>query len=237
MTISTNCMKKKLIFYLLILSSYTNVTAQSDNIFIEFNYNTFFHSSLKSFQDEFVADITEVDVKQNNRFPSNIGLTIGYHLNSINTDLFFGFTNTGGKISYSDYSGTIRLTQPLNGYYLGGIYHIPLVEKDKQHLSLGLKGVIIFSSLNIISYNELLNEITEQEINLNAIDFGGGVSLIYQYPISFVLLRASLGFDLVYGNKLFFSDNKNTFIENNSGKPVRTGWSGVRVGLGIAIPF
>lgn len=81
-------MKKKILFPLLVLCFCAISTAQRDNVFAEINYNTFLHGSLKSFQEEFVEDITQVDVREDDRFPSNFGFTAGYHLGRIKTDFF-----------------------------------------------------------------------------------------------------------------------------------------------------
>ena len=208
---------------------------QGGNIFVEANYNTFSHGSLKEFQQEFVDDVPEVDLRINDDFPSNFGFTVGYRIDPVNISIFGSFNSTGGKISYSDYSGTIRLTQPLNGYTFGGVYEIYL--GNQNNLSLGLKGFSTYSSLKIISFNEIANSTDRQELKLHSIDYGIGASLIYEYPVGFITLRASAGFDFVLGGKLFFNDEDNLYVENNNGDPVRTGWTGLRTGIGVAIPL
>lgn len=212
--------------------------AQSGKLFFEFNYNTFSHGSLKNFQEEFVNDITEVDVQVNDNFPANYGLTIGYKISSINTSIFGSYTNTGGKISYSDFSGIIRLTQPLKGYTLGGIYEFELLEtKNKGELILGAKGFATYSTLDIVSFNEINDSGGTETISTSSIDLGAGIVLIYEYPISIIRLRASVGFDVVFGGKQFLNEDRDFFIEDNSGGPVRTGWTGARLGIGVSIPF
>lgn len=211
---------------------------QKGALFAEFNYNTFSHSSLKNFQEEFVADIQEVDIRVNDNFPSNFGFTVGYRIPRINTSIFGSYTTTGGKISYSDFSGTIRLTQPLKGYTAGGIYEIKLLKApDKNHLSLGFRGFLTFSTLDIVSFNDLNGNQSTEIIGTSSFDFGGGASLIYEYPISIIKIRATLGFDVVLGGKQFLDGDRDFFIEDNSGDPVRTEWTGLRAGLGIAVPL
>lgn len=212
--------------------------AQSGKLFFEFNYNTFFHGSLKNFQEEFVNDVTEVDVRINDNFPSNYGFTIGYKINSINTSIFGSYTNTGGKISYSDFSSTIRLTQPLTGYTLGGIYEFALLgDKNTGELMLGAKGFASYSTLDIVSFNEINGSGETETISTSSFDLGAGVGVIYEYPISIIRLRASVGFDVVFGGKQFLKEDRDFFIEDNSGSPVRTGWTGARLGIGASIPL
>lgn len=212
--------------------------AQSGKLFFEFNYNTFSHGSLKSFQKEFVNDIAEVDVQVNDNFPSNYGLTIGYKISSINTSIFGSYTNTGGKISYSDFSGKIRLTQPLTGFTLGCIYEFDLLgAKNSGELILGAKGFATHSTLDVVSFNEINGSDVTETISTSSLDLGAGISLIYEYPVSIIRFRASVGFDLVFGGKQFLNEDRDFFIEDNSGSPVRTGWTGSRLGIGASIPF
>ena len=221
---------------MLFLAHSTN--AQNDKFFLEFNYNTFSHKSLKNFQEEFVNDISEVDMQVNDNFPSNFGFTLGYKISSINTSIFGSYTNTGGKVSYSDYSGIIRLTQPLRGYTLGGIYEYELLGKQNSgQLSIGVKGFTTYSTLDITSFNEINGNGGTETISTSSIDYGAGVGLIYEYPISIIMVRASVGFDVVLGGKQFLKDDGDFFIEDNSGSPVRTNWTGFRVGIGVSIPI
>lgn len=230
-------MRQSFIFIFVLLTVNTTL-AQRDYIFGELNFNTFGHSSLKEFQEEFAADLAEVPVRTNDNFPANFGFTIGYHIKVLNTSFFGAYNTTGGKISYSDFSGIIRLTQPLNGYTIGGIYHLDILEDTgEQSLKVGFKGSVTYSALNIQSYDEQGNIDSAEEIKLGSIDPGIGVSLIYEYPLGFIRLRATVGFDAVFGGKLLFNENREVFVENNAGKPVRTGWTGVRTGVGVAVPF
>lgn len=223
------------VFFLLTLNI---AWAQNGTIYGEINFNSFGHSSLKKFQQEFVKDIPDVPVQVNDNFPANLGFTIGYHNNKLNTSFFGAYNTTGGKISYSDFSGIIRLTQPLKGYTIGGIYQFDIFNNSSSHsFKVGFKASATYSTLNIQSYDEEGNIKKDEEVKLSSIDPGIGVNLIYEYPISFIRLRATIGFDAVFGGKLLFNENRELFIENDAGNPVRTGWTGVRTGLGIAVPF
>lgn len=215
------------------------IHAQKNQLYAEFNYNTFMHDNLKSFQEEFVADVTVVQLVKNDEFPANIGFTVGYTVNEIHTSFFVSYTSTGGKVSYSDYSGIIRLTQAVSGITVGGEYLVDLDKKNtiKGDFNLGLRGFLTFSNLEIESTSGLINTLEESSMGFRAIDFGVGVRAIYEYPVAFFSLRLSLGFDAVLGGKYVFKENPEFHLENNFGKPVKNGWSGLRSGLGISIPL
>ncbi len=212
---------------------------QEDRFFAELNYNTFSHSNLKSFQDEFVADVTEVQLVRNDEFPANIGFTIGYTVDNINTSFFASYTSTGGKASYSDFTGLIRITEAVSGITLGGEYLIDLNlnSTGKGDFNLGLRGFVTFSDLEIESNAGLFDQIESSSVGFTSMDLGVGLRAIYEYPIAFFSLRLTLGFDAVLGGKYLFKENSEYHLQDNSGDPVKNGWTGLRSGLGISIPL
>ncbi|PWG04075.1 hypothetical protein [Polaribacter aquimarinus] len=218
---------------ILLLFCTINVFTQQGKIFFETNYNTFSHTSLSNFQEEFKTDIAPIPVKTVDDFPANIGFTLGYEILDSNTALFLSYNSSGGKLSYSDYSGIVRLEESLNGITFGGIYYVNL-NKEKQDFKIGFKGFGMYSSLNLNSYSEIGTNIQQDNIDFQSFDFGIGAQLNYEYPLSFFIIRANIGFDVVLGGKLKFKDNNEAHLINNSGEDVKTGWSGLRTGVGIA---
>ncbi|MBD0831572.1 hypothetical protein [Aestuariibaculum sediminum] len=209
---------------------------QNDGVFFEINYNTFSHNSLKEFQQEFINDVSEVELTVNDNFPANIGFTLGYNFNYTNAAIFLSYNTTGGKISYSDYSGILRITQPLTAFTLGGEYLVHL-SKTNNRFNLGLRGFGMFSLMKIESYTQILDDKRTENIRFNAINYGVGSRLIYSYPMSFFILKASIGFDLTFGGNLKFQENNDFQLENDRGEKVKTNWSGLRTGIGIEIPL
>mgnify|MGYP003634985671 CR=1 FL=1 len=226
-------MKNNLVLIIVLFSITT--FSQQGIIFIETNYNTFSHSSLSDFQEEFKNDLSEIPLKTTDNFPANIGFTIGYEIKDSNTAIFLSYNATGGKLSYSDYSGVVRIEESLNAISFGGIYYINLSKKN--NFKVGFKGFSMFSSLNIDSYSQVGDNIEQENIDFSAIDFGAGAQLNYEHSLSFLILKANIGFDLVLGRKLKFKENSEAHLINNSGQDVHTGWSGLRTGIGIAIPL
>jgi hypothetical protein len=209
--------------------------SQKGKIFIETNYNTFSHSSLKEFQQEFKEDLIAVPLKTVDDFPANVGFTLGYEIIDSNTAIFLAYNSTGGKLSYSDYSGIVRLEEALNAITFGGIYYLNL--SRKKDFRIGFKGFGMYSNLNLNSYSEIGGNIQQENIDFSAIDFGVGAQLNYEHSLSFLILKANIGFDLVLGRKLKFKENSEAHLINNSGQDVNTGWTGLRTGIGIAIPL
>lgn len=224
-------MKKLVIIFLFF--TITSLS-QTGKIFGEFNYNTFSHSILKEFQKEFTANLPQVPFVTGDDFPANYGFTAGYELVEDNVAIFVSYNFTGGKISYSDFSGSIKLEMPLNTISIGSIYFVNL---DSNQFRLGLKGFTSFTNLKVRSEAKISNNSNLEELEFNSTDFGIGVQLNYEYPISFFILKVNAGFDFVFGGKLLFKDNKENFLIDNSGDQVKTEWTGFRTGIGIAIPI
>jgi hypothetical protein len=227
-------MKKLTTLFTFILT--INTFSQQGKVFFETNYNTFSHSSLSEFQQEFKADLIPIPLKTVDDFPANIGFTVGYEIDNSDVAIFLGYNSTGGKLSFSDYSGVVRLEESLNAITFGGIYYVNL-NPEKKNFRIGFKGFSMFSSLNLDSYSEIGNNIEEDNIDFQSFDFGVGAQLNYEYPLSFFIIRANIGFDLVLGNKLTFKDNTEFHLTNNADEQVTTGWSGLRTGIGVAIPI
>lgn len=226
---------KALISTLLLVST-LSLFSQNGKVFFETNYNYFSHKSLSNFQEEFKNDIQEIPIQITDDFPGNIGFTIGYELVDEHIIIFVSHNKTGGKLSYSDFSGLIKITQNLNAYTLGGEYLIPF-SKTNDNFRLGLRGFGMFSTMELESYTEILENVTKENIDFQSVNLGIGTRILYEYPLSFFILRVSLGFDLTFGGSLKFQENSEFNLEDNDGDKVKTNWTGLRTSIGIAIPI
>ncbi|MFS4454518.1 hypothetical protein [Maribacter sp. 2304DJ31-5] len=224
-----------LISILLLVSSF-GVFSQSGKLVFETNYNTFSQASLSDFQEEFKADLPEIPIQTTDDFPGNIGFTLGYEIVNANVLVFGSYNTTGGKLSYSDFSGVVRITESLKGYTLGAEYLVPFNKTD-SNFTLGLRGFGMYSTMSLENFTEILDDVTEENIDFQSINLGVGARVIYEYPLSFLIIKASVGFDLTFGGTLMFQENSDFHLENNAGEKVKTNWTGLRTALGIAIPL
>jgi hypothetical protein len=232
-------MRNNTILLACILSLTSLLNAQSNlSAVLEINYNTFSHKDLKSLQTEFQEDLSEVDLRINDDFNANIGYGIGLKIESLNTQFFGSYTTTGGKISYSDFSGIIRITQLLKSFTLGGEYQYELTdEKDRSRFYIGSRVFFNFTKFDLENYSRVNNNVTTDLIEFRSIDIGLGARAIYDIPISVVKLRINFGYDLVFGGAFKLSSNDELTLQNDEGDPIKPGWSGLRVGLGVVIPI
>jgi hypothetical protein len=224
------------LFFLLYVAFVLRLDAQENvSISLEVNYNSFSQTSLKEFQNEFIDDISEIQLRVTDNFPSNIGYTLGVKVENINTNFFVFYNATGGRLSYSDFSGVIRITQNLKGIGLGGEYQLALGTKERFHLNL--RSFIHFSSLNLDSYSEIAETINTDSIDFNSRDLGLGFAFMYEYPIAFFKVKIRAGYDWTFVGDVFLKNDDDAFLRNDNNDNVKTNWSGFRTGLVISIPL
>lgn len=216
-----------------------NVKAQSDfSAVAEVNYNTFSHKEISDFQQELMEDIPEIDLRVNDDFGANIGYSLGLKVEDLDTQFFAAYNSTGGKISYGDYSGLIRITQLLKAYTAGAEYQFRLLDNDsKGVIYLGLRGLLNYTTLDLRSHSEIYDSVSSESVDFDAVDLGVGVAFNYDIPVWIVKLRLKLGYDLFLGGELKFSEDREVSLEDNEGDLVKTGWSGLRTGVGIVVPI
>lgn len=227
-------MKKTLLFFSMVFCFVS--FAQNGKIVFETNYNTFSHTSLSDFQEEFKNDLREIPIKTTDDFPGNFGFSLGYELVDKNVLIFASYNSTGGKLSYSDYSGVVRITEELKGYTFGAEYLIPFSETD-NNFTLGLRGFGMFTTMNLENYTQISESVSQDEIEFQSANLGVGARMLYEYPVSFFIIRASVGFDLTFGGSFTFKENSDYHLQDNNEDKVKSNWSGLRTSVGIAIPL
>ncbi len=227
-------MKKTLLFCSLVFCFVSY--AQNGKIIFEANYNTFSHSLLSDFQEEFKNDLPEIPIQTTDDFPGNFGFGLGYEMVNNHVLIFASYNSTGGKLSYSDYSGVVRITEELKGYTLGAEYLVPFSETDNK-FTLGLRGFGMFTTMKLESYSQIGDNITQEEVDFQSTNFGLGARILYEYPVSFFIIRASVGFDLTFGGLLTFKENSDYHLQDDNEDKVKSNWSGLRTSVGIAIPL
>ncbi|MCM4162852.1 MULTISPECIES: hypothetical protein [unclassified Arenibacter] len=229
---------KQYIFLFLFLSIFFEGAAQKDNFFVEMNYNDFSHKSLNNYLVDYLKNLEIPYGTITDDFPGNYGFTIGYNSNPLKTAFFFGYNNTGGKANYTDRTGSRSLTIPIKGYTFGLSYQVPLFNKNlNSPFHVGIRGLGTYTQVDPTLRKEYYGSETLLTPSFYSYNFGVGVGFIYELPIAFFKLRASVGYDQYMGRRLKYNQSDDSNILFSNGEPVRVQWSGFRSGLGIAIPL
>jgi hypothetical protein len=223
-----------LVFYLLLTST---IQAQKLEFFSDLNFGIPSNSSLKDFHKELTAQVPFENFKITDNFKYNYGFTTGLRYNR-KISAFFSNKVSGAKSSVADYSGYIRLTNELKGYTFGTKYEITINTYSKGILLLGFKGLVTSSKLSLKTESKIIATSESNGIDFKSLDYGAGVGITYEYPLSFMVLRAYVDLDLYVGGQLKLEGNSTDgYLMTNNGKKVTTGWSGFNTGIGIAIPI
>lgn len=232
-------MKKIPVFILLMFFTLLKLNAQSGvSAVAEVHYNTYSHNSLSDLQQQLSREIDGVYLRVNDDFGANMAYSIGVKVEDINTQYFFSYNSTGGKVSYSDYTGVIRVTQLLQAYTFGGEYQFKLSkDTDNKSFYLGARAFGNYTTLGVESYSQVADYLSTETIDFDSMDFGLGVRFIYDIPVYVVKLRLNAGYDFMLGGELILSEDRDYALEDNTGDRVKTGWSGLRSGIGIVVPF
>jgi hypothetical protein len=92
-------------------------------------------------------------------------------VDSINTQFFASYNTTAGKISYSDFSGIIRITQLLKAFSIGGEYQLNLSYKEsKNKFFFGARGFLNFTTFDLENYSVLNTYVISDLIEFRSID-------------------------------------------------------------------
>ena len=228
-------MNRNITLFILFLILSFNCLSQKSEIFVDLNFGTFTNIPLRSFHNELASDINFEGLKTTDNFNFNYGFSIGFKVNKINTSFFYSQKVAGSKTSLADFSGFITLTNEIKGSTFGGLYEEKIRELGKGNLFLGVKGLITFSKLilsdnNSITYNN-------ESYNFKSIDFGTGILITYKANLGPIIIKPFIGIDIYVGGKLKFEDFNEAHLTFKNGNTVKTGWTGLNAGLGIALPF
>jgi hypothetical protein len=160
-------------------------------------------------------------------FPPYLNFQVQFYFmrDDYNLGLFLGKASTGGRITYSDYSGEVTINTIISKYPIG----ITVEKFINRHGNLSLFVIAQLSYiLSYLDVNEYLKIFSENQINSlefisHGIGFEPGVGLDYNYK-SF-LLRGEFGFFVNY------SGDFNGKGEQGNLNGISAEWWGFRAGL------
>jgi len=148
-----------------------------------------------------------------------------------------GFTSTGGRMSYRDYSGKIECNQTTTAW--------TIAIKGEMLANPGSKWPVFFtaktgSAFGLYNLDVLVDvdgdnskdNVKFQSINV-FIEPGITASKNIVGPLS-ATLSAGYNLNVVMGKQKLYSHNE-YYLQNNAGAKVPLDWSGFRVGVGVSV--
>jgi len=235
-----------LLAFLVCISS-GRLVAQSIDLSVMPIYGSYDMTNMKTYQDEQAGNIYDslgTYPKKMYDFPPYWGLNInaGFNKNRHQFSLTLNYNTTGGRLSYSDYSGIIKIDKLVNCKGISGGYSFAIIQSEKIQTLLGFEVGVNFSTLkeeNIVAIyisDEETNEVNKyrsQQITLIP-----EVSIAY-FPIKNIFIKVSAGYSrqISTSKQLNKEPNQKLELVDESGKDVTLDWSGFRLGAGIGYRF
>lgn len=225
-------------------STTTNISNKSIRISVNPVYGTYNMNAMKKFQDELYENAnTSVGVPMalTNDFPGYYGYEVNLALNieKLELGLMFASRSTGGRISYSDYSGKYNIDNYLKDMEVAVNVGYQALSSDRLELSINGTAGLAFTEHTLSSIFQLEGDSEQNEkyefSSTNAI-LGPSLKLRY-YPLKFVFVEVIGRYDLHISGKLAYSKNKEVYLEDSNDDLVRANWSGFRAGAGLGFRF
>ena len=187
-----------------------------------------------------VVNILGIDMKTVDDFPGNLthSIEFAYRFNSLEAGIQSSLFSTGGKISYSDYSGKMNESMLMRGFRQAvflRFYPFKLMEKGASKIETFVEvspGAIFTQFSDKVELQILSGDVVSERIKKNCTSFTVTPSIGIQYAInSNWKLNLKGGYEIeAYTGYLDFSDlGINEYIDTN--------WGGLRVNAGIAFYF
>ena len=213
--------------------------AQESGINLDFNFGTSPTTPLRDFHKSLAEQVIVDNFKTTDNFYYNYGFSAGVTFGKSHSSIFYANRVSGAKSSVADFSGHIRLTNELKGHTFGYKYYLPIGAKPESNLYVQFKALATFSSFDISTDSSITGIPYADGLAFKSIDYGLGTGILYEYPLSFIVFRAYLDLDIYYGGKLKLKENNpdGGFLLDENNNQLRTGWSGISLGLGVTIPL
>jgi len=217
----------------------TRINAQQLVGAVYAGYGTFSMHDLKGFQ-KVMMDRQQFDTRVVETFPGY--LSYGVDLLYVRNKGFFGggwgHTSTGGRLSYSDYSGYYNFDQVVHMNVVslqGGIRIFPNYETC---FFLGLKGAVYSNKLDLKEELSIGNQTVAEVTPMHSTNVACQPFLSAQRTLKRLFLKLDAGYEFHNAGKLTTTDGKNNQIPDGSGKkPATIQPDGLRVSLGVGYVF
>jgi len=150
----------------------------------------------------------------------------------------YSFSTTGGKSSYTDYSGSLSTEMSATSHRLGAYLSYSVWGGDRIDLSLYGKAEALLSDLSINSSYTILSYTNSMFNKYRAISPAGTVGAELSYKLKKIALGLSAAYLVDLTGGLKEKDEGNPLLDpNDSEKTLSSDWTGWQVQLSVQIPL
>ena len=164
------------------------------------------------------------------------GISGSYRLtDKLNLGLNYQQISTGSRIGYSDYSGSFRLDQQVDGYQIGS--NIGYIGWTNNGFSL--EGNVLLSAIytkhRIASFIAIGSQQEESSEKFSAVGLIAEPNLHFYYRYHMLQFGVKAGYCLNINDSLRWSEDNEAIYVDSKGNKMKPNWSGYRIGATLAI--
>ena len=146
-----------------------------------------------------------------------------------------GYTSTGGRVSYSDYSGMLGVDQLLNSYSFSGIFGTVIKSGNPDFIITGaLRPGVIFTELEIVYDQAMGGQHESNSYEFHSVNLSLQPTATITWKFGWCALHALGGYQVNVGSKLYLKGNRDAYLTDDNDDPIKADWTGFRVGAGIS---
>jgi hypothetical protein len=150
-----------------------------------------------------------------------------------------GFTSTGGRIHYRDYSGEMECEQLTTAWVPAFQSELLLNPKGKLPVSLTCAAGAMLGRYSLDFSLEVNNSSDSDNLKFKSTNFFLEPGIMANKRIVgklSALVKAGYNIN-VFKSRQDWVEDKDLFLQDGSGKEVRLDWSGFRLGVGLSFEF
>jgi hypothetical protein len=113
-----------------------------------------------------------------------------------------------------------------------------LYSKETFSLFLEARPTLVVSKVELKFYNRLWEAVDESSYDFHSVNLALWPQLTFTKSFEKLAFEFQVGFSLtLVGGKLRFDENKEAYLADDTGDPIKADWSGIRTSMGISYRF
>ena len=220
----------------------TQPTYGQTSLYVKAGLGTYQMNQIEAFQQEIAKDVI-VPARVVDEFPATMTYELGFEYGYDERTTyggFFGYSSTGGRIHYRDYSGQLKIDQILSSYSLGMQTAFNLSEfttEEKMSPWFFCKLSAAYTLLDLTQHLEIGQESNSESFGFGSLNIGLQPGFSFRIPVASFSINPEISYEIQLPGKLFSEEYDDAYLLDQQGEEVTANWSGLRLGISVAKQF